>query len=57
MTDLILIISAFIGAVTGGTIYQMIVGPAPAFSSRELGAMASAIVGMVAAILIVEQFI
>ena len=57
MTDLIVIISAIIGAFGGGTIYQLIVGPAPAFSSKELGAMASALAGMIAAIIIVSQFI
>ena len=57
MTDLILIVSGIIGAISGGTIYQLIVGPAPAFSSKELGAMASALAGMIAAIVIVSQFI
>jgi len=57
MTDLILIVSAIIGLVSGGTIYQMITGPAKAFSANELGAMASALVGMIIAITIVSQFL
>jgi len=57
MTDFILIVSAIIGLVSGGTIYQMITGPAKPFSANELGAMASALVGMIIAITIVSNFI
>ena len=57
MTDLIIIVSAIVGLVSGGTVYQMINGPAKAFSANELGAMASALVGMIIAITIVSNFI
>ena len=57
MTDLILILSAIIGLVSGGTIYQMVMGQAKPFSANELGSMASALFGAVIAIIIVSQFI